>query len=142
MKIILSLFLAIVLFTIGCKKDKPVKNGTLYDKPLGVIKHSIQGHWQLHYMYGGYSGSFREDFNNSFITFNGDHILWTVNDTVWVNSNIDWVYDISISSQKTYLMQFGNAQNSFDWLVDGIYNDTLVLYDNFTDSYSYHLTKK
>jgi len=119
----------------------------LKDKPLSEIKSAIQGNWQLHYSYGGITGNIRQNFVNSFIEFKAtDSIYWNDNNNSIVADKIQWNRRRDMIGDSTYIMSFcemrGTICYPYSWGVQGIRNDTLILYDNATDPDSYYLTRK
>lgn len=134
----------LVFLLLACKKDNAPLNIKLKDKPLAVIKSHIQGRWQLHYTFGGFTGNFRQNFTNSSIEFKPtDFIYGTDNDTVWVNNKINWISTTDIFNEATYIMSFNDLRGyPFNWIVDGIYNDTLIFTSNAIEPDSYYLTKE
>lgn len=143
---ILLLITTIVFFMAGCKKNDTPINIKLKNKPLPVIKEAIQGKWQLHYAYGGWTGHYRKNFTNSFITFGeNDTIFWM--DSTWrrVDTVIQWkrIQDFVDHSDSTFLMSFYDTYGyPYSWIVDGIYRDTLLLVDYGPDGMGYYLTRK
>lgn len=131
----------------GCKKPNDPINIRLKGKSLSVIKRTIRGDWQLHYAYGGFTGHYRKDFNNSFICFKkSDTIIWL--DSTWkrVDTEIHWTRILDFVEQNpdsVFLMSFHDTYGyPYSWIVDGIYNDTLLIYQDAYDGMIYHLTRK
>lgn len=139
----------LLLLLLSCNKEKiksPI-NIMLKDKPLSEIKSAIQGNWQLHYSYGGITGNIRQNFVNSFIEFKAtDSIYWNDNNNSIVADKIQWNRRRDMIGDSTYIMSFcemrGTICYPYSWGVQGIRNDTLILYDNATDPDSYYLTRK
>ncbi|HYK77295.1 MAG TPA: hypothetical protein VEV16_09980, partial [Daejeonella sp.] len=99
----------------------------------------IQGNWQIHYSYGGITGSIRHNYTNSFIEFRPDDIIyWKDNKIEIVNTKINWIRGNDQFYELTYIMVF----DSYSWCVDGLRNDTLILYDNAYDHMTHYLTRK
>ena len=126
-----------------CKKDGPQSNIKLTDKPLSVIQTNIKGKWTLQYEKGGICGTcifYQKDFFWEFGNY--DKVLETYKGTVIVDTKINWVRERDVFTDLTYIMTFSDKQNvPWNYIVDGIYNDTLVLYDNSSDRVFYHFTK-
>jgi hypothetical protein len=146
----LTLFLAILLcFFARCKKNetsKPTKtdssNIILRDKPLSVIQSYIKGNWQLQYEQGGITGG-RFPHTNFFWEFSSsDRVKVTYQSNVVTDTLINWVRTKDVFTDSTFLMTFSDKLGyPYVYIVDGIYNDTLVLYDNASDYITYHFTK-
>jgi hypothetical protein len=141
------------LWFSNCKKnvEPPVdkSNIVLYNKPLSVIQECIKGKWKLEYEKGGIcsiciNNSFR---NVSYIwQFNKNNKIKRIyNDSVFTDSRIKWIRDLGTytNGDYTYIMHFSDKRAyPYDYIVDRIYNDTLILYDAYTvDAVSYHFIK-
>lgn len=139
-KIILLLF----LFLLSCNKESNTAKGKLKNKSLAAIRSKIQGRWQLHYTYGGITGHIRQDFINSFMEFKpNDSISWILDNTLWINDKINWINTTDIFHESTYIISCEDFRTyPYTWIVDGIYNDTLILISNGSEPDKYHLTKK
>lgn len=136
-----AIFITVWLF-VSCQKHSAT-NISLKDKPLNTIKFYIQGKWKLRYAYGGYSGTRRIDYTNSYMEFKENDILyWIFSNEVLVNNKIKWLYTKDIFHDKTYIMQFETVNHvPLDYGIDGIYKDTLVLYTNASDIDRFYLTR-
>lgn len=140
----------LILLTItSCNKEKPKDpvNIWLKDKSLSEIKAAIQGNWQLHYSLGGFTGNLRKNHFNSFIEFKlADSIYWKEQSNLLVADKLQWNKKIDMIGDSTFIMSFceyrANICYPFSWGVQGIRNDTLILYDDATDPDAYYLTKK
>lgn len=149
-KIIHSLFLLFCLLTAllyfsACKKDRSKVNITLYNKPLSTIKSYIVGKWDLKYEQGGIS-SLTFPQTNFFSTFTSDNrVTESYHDTIIVDASISWVRDIGSNiglNNLTYVMRFRDKEEvPWNYVVDGIFNDTLVIHDNGSDAMYYHFAK-
>jgi hypothetical protein len=144
-----AFLIAILLCSVQCKKNKPsnptVKDSsyiTLHDKSLSIIQSHIQGKWQLQYEQGSnFAGTFPQtDF---FWEFNlNNNVRETYQSNLIVDTAINWVRTKDVFADSTYLMTFSDIQGvPWVYIVDGVYNDTLVLYDNASDFTTYHFTK-
>jgi hypothetical protein len=135
--------LLLVVLLLSCEKDAPNQNLYLKDKSLDEIKAVIHGRWQLHYMAGGISGDMKYRTKNSFMTFSdGDSIVWVQDDEVYSNTKINWSRKRDQMGDTTHIMIFKDSwEVPISWGVEGIYNDTLKLYDVGFDGFTYHLTK-
>jgi hypothetical protein len=63
-----------------------------------------------------------------------------------VADRITWENKTDVIGDKTYIMSFCEMRSlvcyPYSWVVQGIRNDTLILYDNTTDPDYHYLTKK
>ena len=140
------LFLStLLIFTVlGCYKKEIIipqynSNIVLYDKPLDVIRVNIMWKWKLEYGEGGFCGTCIYPAKKNIIwEFTQDNkIIQTYNDTLITNSDIVWAKE-----KYTYVMTFYYL-NGMPWnyMVKGIYNDTLIISDYGPDAISYYLTR-
>ena len=144
----LCFFLTAALCVSRCKKNNstPIDrlNIVLYDKPLSVIRQHIQGKWELIYGKGGFVANNIQYFRNNFWEFNDDSVKISDNSSVYANTSMHWNYDLGTytNGDSTYLMKFYDKE-SVPWVyvVERIYNDTLILHDNASDAYFYHFIK-
>jgi len=130
----------------GCKKDNVgPTTGELYNKPLSVIKASIEGNWQLHYAIGGI-GNVLQNFDSTNWEFNfqnQDRIKQYYEGKIVTDSTITWNKGQDNYSGQSYIMGFYDKLGyPYSYIVDGIYEDTLVMHDNYDDAMFYHLTKQ
>ena len=121
---------------------------TLYNKPLGTTQSYIQGKWKLEYEMGGICASCKNYFNNVNYLWqfsSGNKIKQTYNDTVFTDTTITWIRDLGfyINGDSTFVMNFyDNRGCPYNYVVDGIFNDSLQLHDNYTaDPVYYHFSK-
>jgi len=131
-----------------CKKENTPLTITLYDKPLTTIQSYIQGKWKLHYSKGGICAicEQRYDDKNVFYNFTSDNrIQISSNGRLTTDTTINWVRDRGTYTNgytTTFIMNFYNKQNvPWNYVVDRIFNDTLVIHDNSSDAVFYHFTK-
>lgn len=142
------LFSLILFCFIQCKKNTNERvNIKLKNKPLGEIKLAIQGKWQLHYSYGGITGNIRQNHTNSFIELKPTNsIYWDDNNNLIVKDLIRWKRKIDMVGDSTFIMSFCEMRGAICYAyscgVQGIRNDTLILYDDATDPDGYYLTRK
>jgi hypothetical protein len=137
-----ALLMAILL--MYCKKSSEHLNITLHDKPLSVIQSYIQGQWELRYMKGGIATQTIQQTNYFWQFGSKDRLTETDQGTITADTTITWKRDLGlfIGTDSTYLMNFFDKQGvPWVYVVDGIYNDTLLLHDNAVDGYFYHFTK-
>ena len=142
----LLMIIVVGLLWTDCKKHDAPFNITLKDKPLIIIKAAIQGRWQMHYAYGGLSGHTRIDYTSRFIKFTDNHILFCDNAKSLADTLFYWKRVIDIFSQlrgSIFTMTFSDKRDyPYSWVVDGIYQDTLLLVDYGPDPMNYYLTRK
>lgn len=140
-----SLFLTILFCFAQCKKEHKAINITLYNKPLSAIQSSIQGNWKLHYGKGGICGSCVQYYNSLIWEFtNTNKIIKLYYQDTIVNTTIKWIRDLGTytNGDSTFIMNFYDSRGyPSNYVVDGIFNDTLVLHDNSSDAFFYHFTK-
>jgi hypothetical protein len=114
----------------------------LHDKPLKTIQQYIHGQWRLVY---SKLGSGRYPCDNCRVEFTQDdkfisNVL-VIYDTPY---SITWIKDIGkhLDGDSTYLMTLGlESGYSYPFVIDKIFNDTLIFYENFDDAYSYYCIK-
>jgi hypothetical protein len=149
-KIIYSPILVTICLTFffQCKKNTGQSeshfNITLYNQPLSVIQSNIQGKWQLRYQKGGITGGTYPVTQTVYDSFSLNRITVITDVGVATDTAIIWKRDlaVNISGDSTFLMTYydksGFPQIS---VVDGIFNDSLVLHDNSSDPFYYHFSK-
>lgn len=137
--------LTALLYCSACKKDGNKVNITLHDKPLSTIQSYKMGKWDLKYEQGGFTaGTYPQtDF---FWTFTSNNkVTESYHDTIVVDASISWVRDKGLfigSNDSTYIMRFIDKEEvPWNYVVDGIFNDTLVIHDNAYDGMYYHFAK-
>ena len=132
------------ILALHCKKSTQDLNITLYDKPLSVIQSHINGKWALRYEHGGLALQTiqQSDFIWEFST--GSRVTEYYHGGIIADTVISWVLNAGLlkNGDSTYLMQFPDKQG-VPWVcvIDGIYNDTLVLHDNAVDGFYCHFTR-
>lgn len=140
------LFIVCLCFS-NCKKNKePIdkSNIVLYDKPLSVIKECIQGKWQLIYGKGGFASNTIQYYHNNFWEFNNNKIRIIDSSNTVADTTIRWVYDRGTftNGDYTYVMNFYDKRGYiYDYVVDQIYDDTLILHIQASDAVFYHFIK-
>ena len=143
---LLSLFLFCCCFQ--CKKDdkqvNPV-NIVLYNQPLDTIQHYILGKWKFVYGKGGICGSCIHYCNNCYVEFTSDNKF--ISNTYAITSDstiIHWVRDVGTytNADSTYLMAIKDIQGvPWVYVIEQIYNDSLIYHDNSSDAIFYHFIK-
>lgn len=138
--------LLFALIGAGCKKDgKTPTNIILYNKPLKTIQHYIQGKWKLVYGKGGICSTCKYYRDNCFTEFTLDNRIISKSFIITTDTTtIRWVRDIGTytNNDSTYLMTFKDKQGvPWVYLIEQIYNDTLIYHDNSADAMFYHYVK-
>ena len=143
-----SLFLTITFFFTNCKKESAVTNIILYDKPLSTIQSHLQGTWELHYGKGGICATCITDYESNKIIWQlipSTRIKQIVDNKTIIDTVITWKREIAffINGDSTYTMNYHDRQgNIYSYVVDGIFNDTLKLHENYVaDAVFYYFTK-
>jgi len=142
----LYLFGITLIAAYSCKKDDTIPtNIVLYDKPLETIQRYIHGKWKLVYAQGGICSTTKQECDNFFIEFTLDNKF--ISNTFAITTDtttIVWIKDISILTNKdsTYLMTCKDKEGvPWNYIIERIYNDTLIYRDNSVDAVSYHFIK-
>lgn len=128
----------------SCKKDNQKTSIILYNKPLSTIKQYVQGNWKIVYEYGGLCGNCKFTYNSYFIDitsnnkFVSNSFLYTYDTTT-----IYWVKALDIYTlDSTYLMTFRDIHDvPWKFVIQQIYNDTLIFYDSGYDALYYHCVR-
>jgi len=145
---ILIFFCLIIVLCCGlqCKKDNSPLTITLYNKPLSTIKSYIKGNWKLHYGKGGIVANMIQYYNNTFWNFTPDNRIKASYDGVTTtDTTTNWVKDMGTytNGDSTFILNFYDKQDvPWNYVVEQIYNDTLILHDNSSDAVFYHFTKQ
>ena len=143
--LIIPLTFILLCCVIQCKKDdKPVNqvNIVLYNQPLATIQHYILGKWKFVYGKGGICGSCIHYCNNCYVEFTSDNKF--ISNTYTITSDttiIHWVRDVRTytNADSTYLMTIKDIQGvPWVYVIEQIYNDTLIYHDNSSDAIFYH----
>lgn len=135
----------------SCSKENAdlIKNDTkvsivLYNKPLDTIQTYINGKWQLRYYSGGWCSGcvVQRDNYEDYWTFNGEKITQSLKNRVVVDTTIYWYRMKDVFGDSTYLLNFDDRNGLWNtYVVDKIFNDTLILFDNATDPFKYRFTR-
>jgi hypothetical protein len=136
-----ALSIIFILLILNCKKETPL-NIILHDKPLATIQHYIHGKWRL--VYSKYdSGKYPCD--NCIMEFTQDDKFISNVLVIYATPySITWVKDIGkyLNGDSTYLMTLGHEFGYYDpYVIDKIYNDTLIFYGNLEYSYTHYCIK-
>jgi len=137
-------FILIFCFSQCKKQDNTPTNIVLYDKPLSTIQHYIQGKWRFVYGKGGLSSNTMYYCDNCFIEFTSNNKFIQSNSIAKTNdtTSIQWVKDINhfANNDSTYLMTFKELGGG-SYIIERIYNDTLIYHDNSSEAVYYHYIK-
>jgi len=146
--VIIPLFIVICYCILNCKKDdklvKPV-NIVLYNQPLDTIQHYILVKWKFVYGKGGICGTCIHYCNSCYVEFTSDNKF--ISNTYAITSDttiIHWVRDVGTytNADSTYLMTIKDIQGvPWVYVIEQIYNDTLIYHDNSSDAIFYHFIK-
>lgn len=116
----------------------PVSDIALYDKPLDTIKKHVTGQrWQLINSTGGVAGDQMYHFDNTYYTLTKSGKLITEKDGKREEAPYTWEESRDIFTGNTIYVISGVVY----WKVEGIYNDTLRLSDNYADGFGYALIR-
>ena len=109
---------------------------TLFDKSLPEIKELVDGKWEL--VSGQNAGQLCE-FENTFITFNGDKYIWS-EDGKDEPGDLNWRKADTGAGYEAYLMDAFYATNpSYPLAISG---DTLFIQDCTETAYKYMLVRR
>ncbi len=145
MRLFFSIFGSILLVaSCSNNSDRRKTNIQLYDKPLSIIKSHMEGKWQLHYIKGGFITNYVQQYDDCYWKFelNNADKLKTINGPISADTIIFWEAGQDNYAGETYIMNFydkDNIPNSF--IVDGIYNDTLMIHINSADAMFFYFTE-
>jgi len=139
-------FLLLILFCFGqCKKEPILLNITLYNKPLNEIQSNIQGKWKCHYGKGGIVANMIQYYSDYYWTFSSNNrVQQSNNGLIVTDTTISWVRapGTYTNGDSTFILSFYDKQNvPWNYVVERIYNDTLIIHDNSSDAVFYHFTK-
>ena len=134
-----------IFINFTCCKEYDHINLILYDKPLETIQHYIQGEWNCLYAKGGICGTCIFPCDNCYVVFTRDNKFITnafilTSDT----TTIKWKKDIGayLHGDSTYIMTFvDNYGAPVSYVIEQIFYDTLIYYDNASDPMFYHCIK-
>lgn len=142
------LFVTIPVCFAQCKKEHNnhiVTNIILYNKPLDTIQFYIQGKWECHYGKGGIAANNIQYYHNYYWSFGSNNrLIQSYNGATTTDTAINWIKELGTytNGDSTFIMSFHDKQNvPWVYVVDGIYNDTLILHNNYSDAIFYHFTK-
>lgn len=129
-----------------CKKEHTALTITLYNQPLKTIQSYIQGNWKLQYGKGGICAICVQHYDSSFWKFNyNNKIEVSYKGAIITDTTITWIKDVGVytNGDSTFIMNFYDKRGyPSNYVVDRIFNDTLVLHDAYSvDAVFYHFTK-
>jgi len=141
--LLLSLSIVPLVCIIQCKKE-PI-NIILYDKPLNVIQHYIQGKWRLVYGKGGICSTCVFPCDNCYFEYTSDNRFISKAYVITTDTTtVRWVRDIGmyLNGDSTYLMTFVDKYEvPSSYVIDQIFYDTLIYHDNSSDPMFYHCVR-
>ena len=142
---IITLLFLFILF--ACRKNDSIdpSNIILYNKPLTIIQHCIHGKWKLAYAKGGICSTCKYYCDSCFVEFTSSNkIICNSYVTTDGATTIHWIRDIGTytNNEYTYLMSFSDKQGvPWVYVIDRIYNDTLIYHDNSGDAMFYYYVR-
>ena len=145
------ILISILILSSQCKKAEikdeiviPSSNIVLKDKDLAIIKGNLNGKWKLCYEQGGFCELCPPRIiDGEYYEFkDGNRIIWTDKNLKLADSEILWKKEKDVFEENTFILNFVDTRSyPYSFIVDGIYNDTLLLTENAYDSMSYYLTR-
>ena len=136
----------LLYFFSSCSKDKTPLNITLYNKPLNIIQNYTKGDWLLQYVKGGFcSTCVYPETHNSYMNLTTNKIV-IGNDSagILVDTIVTW-RKVSTNSGTTYLLSYywspGYGPYAYNFLINEIKNDTLIISDYTSDPAYYYYIK-
>ncbi len=144
-RIVLFVMIATLLLGAGCEKmPADIRNITLYNQPLSVIKHCIQGKWKVVYGKGGFNAIQLHYWDDYYMEFTkNNRIIISIDGVIdYENSKIRWDKDCNGYTgykECVYVAEFINK--SFPLVIDKIQNDTLIVHELGLNPIYYHLIK-
>lgn len=111
----------------SCKKENLNKDIYLYDKPLSTLKKYASGNFEIKYAKGGLTGGDYPITNKQTLSISESHIVWSVEDTVFADSAIEWLPAEDQGNHKTYLMRFYDTRGyPYSWIPTGVIDGLMV----------------
>ncbi|WP_460546196.1 hypothetical protein, partial [Echinicola sediminis] len=101
--------------------------------------------WELHYGIGGICATCYHEYGNQFLEFTNNERIRSYSGTelkldttlIWYKDK--WGYP---DADSAYVMKyFDSLGYPNDFMVEGIYSDTLIIHTNASDAVFYRLTK-
>lgn len=131
-------------FTKSDDQDKGLSI-TLYDKPLDFIQSHIQGNWKCHYGKGGIASNMVQSFDSFYWTFAfNSRIQQSYKGTIITDTTIKWSRTIGAwtFNDSTFIMSFYDKRGyNYNYVVNGFFNDTLILNETAFDAMFFYFTK-
>jgi hypothetical protein len=136
----------VVAVAYGCKKEKaePAEESvSLRDKPVAEAKGFVQGHWKIHYIYGGLTGNMKTVIPHHYLDLlPNDSIYLRVNNQLFAADKAGFVCEGTIFGYTAVQMRFKSLSGiDHAWVIERQKDDTLVLVNNATEPDSYFMTK-
>lgn len=130
---------------VGCRQQSGKKRTdperasvktTLFDKELPEIKKLVDGKWEL---VSGQNARELCEFENTFITFDGDKYIWT-EDGKDEPGDLNWRKADTKAGYESYLMDvFYETNPAYPLSISG---DTLLIQDCSETGYKYTLLRR
>lgn len=138
-------FVLLILCTELCSKDSEPLNINLHDQSLSVIQSYTQGSWKLQYQRSGYCGGCiiyaHNNTFNLYMDLDSERVKFRSQDEVTIDTPITWTY-VNLFYDSTYVFNFSDPQGiPYSFGAQGIYNDTLLLYQPSPDGTTFYYTK-
>lgn len=134
-------FVGLGIVGVACKSDKQKEEKeqvrtTLFDKSLPELKALVDGRWEL---VSGKNATEEGEFENTFITFNGDKYIWT-EEGKDEPGELNWRKGPAGSGYDAWLMDVFYAERpAYPLAISG---DTLYIQDISATGYKYTLIRK
>ncbi|MFT3979382.1 MAG: hypothetical protein QM687_02860 [Ferruginibacter sp.] len=134
-------FLAILICAAcfcSCKKSSGDDHIVyLREKSISEVKDELRGDWQIHYKYGGMTGSLKTELPGSFLRLKANDSIDVVINSFASSSKAVFERSVTIFGYEAVIMNFSMG----NWIIDHKINDTLVLTTNHVEPESYMLTR-
>lgn len=132
-----STFILLLAIIFSCTENDKICEGELKYQSSDKVYHCLQGKWRYHYSFGGFAGF--KKYEDRTVTFRQDQIIFENQGNI--------TRDTIFSIQKTIGIATNDSVNAIQWseypilVVQGIFEDTLRVSENFEDGFSYALTR-
>jgi hypothetical protein len=129
-----------------CKKEHAGLTITLYNLPLPVIQSYISNKWKLEFVRGGFIANYVKSFHDENVIWqiSPNRIMENYNGNIYTDTTITWIRDLGVNTglDSTFIMNFYDKRlYPYLYIVDGIFNDSLVLHDHAVDGQHYYFSK-
>lgn len=145
MKKFILLMTAVILLAFSKDDNPQSQNIRLYDKPLSVIKSHIEGNWQLQYTKGGFIANLVHHWDAGYwkFDFSENDKIKTTAGPISADTSITWIVGQDNYAGKTHIMElYEKEMFPTPFVIDSIYQDTVVLHINASDAMFFHFTKQ